>query len=159
MNWESDGSAAESAIEAKEHAFGRVFRYVDYFLRKRLYINIFVLLLSAGLVFGYLSGINDKNYWTDTFQTAIKSTGDKFKILGTSFAAKSGEKFITSFKLAYSNSKDLTHTKSFHSLPKVHTRSKESIAETFAKKSFNTIADSKKLRWGELKWKLFSKVR
>lgn len=163
MNWESDDNVAETALSTESltvsKVLSKVITYVEYIFDKRIYVNIFVLLLSAGLIYGYISGIKTENYWSDTFKTAAKNTGDKFKILGISIADKSEKKMDNSLKLVYINHKSLIHKKSFHSFPNVKIRSKESINKTFSKKSFNKIADSKKLRLGELKWKLLSKVQ
>jgi len=106
-----------------------VIKCVEWTFSRRFYINIFLIILSVGLVSGYYFSINDKEYWENTYKTITKETTEKAKIITTTFVVKTQDKFDTSFQQAYTNSMNSINKKSFHHLPKVHIRSKTSMIE------------------------------
>jgi hypothetical protein len=159
MNWINGNSGSSVICNIALSIQEYIIKCVGCIVNKRFYFNIIVILISVGLISGYYFSINDKEYWTSTFKTVTKETKAKVNLMGNTFVANTQSKFDTSIQLAYNNSKNAIEKKSFHQLPKIHIRSKTSIIETFTKKSFNTIDDSKKLRWRELKWKFFSKIQ
>ncbi|HEY5585298.1 MAG TPA: hypothetical protein VIK78_12530 [Ruminiclostridium sp.] len=159
MSWKRDYSGSGVIREKISKIVNRGIKGVEYVFNKRVYINIIVILLSAGLIVGYYLSINDKEYWADTYKTVTEGTANKIKIFGTTFVAKTQNKLEKSMQIAYSNSYNALNKKSFHKLPNPHIRSKTSVIEIFTNKTFNTIDDSKNLRLGELKWKLFSKIQ
>jgi len=159
MSWTSHNSKSGVIYRNILRIVNSVIRGVECVYNKRFYINIILFLLSVGLISGFYFSINDEKFWENTYNTVYKETTDKVKLMGITFVAKTQNKLDASVQLVYSNSKNAINKKSFHKLPKLHIRSKTSIFEIFTNKSFNTIDDSKKLRLGELKWKLFSKIQ
>lgn len=132
---------------------------IDYIISKRIYINILIIILSAGLITGVCFSNNDKDYLENTYKTLTSQTKDKFKLIGINFISKTQNRLDRTIQIAYSNGKEAVTKKSFHHLPNLKIKSKNDIVQIFTKKSFNTIDNSKKLRLGELKWKLFSKIQ
>lgn len=155
MSWHSSSNDSSGFHKNVVEIVRYFIQYIDYILNKRVYINIIVIILSVGLVSGFFYSINDKDYWGSTFKTINNETLAKIKLIDTTCL----EKFDTTIKLAYNNSKNAISKKILHKSPKVGIRNKASIIEKVSKKSFNSIDESKKFRLGELKWKLFSKIQ